>query len=139
MMQWEFMTSHSASSIILPESYSLSNSTFATEEIHLHLSFYNQCKQRDKLYYDIVAETGNTPTAADFEGITSLTGNSFSTTNDLTSITLYPKNDGTSNENKHLTKIVDLPGSLGSQLAISNSVTLVDGGQISHSKSSQHL
>ena len=32
-------------------------------------------------------------------------------------------------------KIVDLPGSLGSQLAISNSVTLIDGGTVTHSVS----
>ena len=131
-------TSHSASSIILPESYSLSNSTFATEgnTFTFYLST-TSVNNGTTLYYDIVAgDSGNTPTAADFEGITSLTGNSFSTTNDLTSITLYPKNDGTSNENETFKlKIVDLPGSLGSQLAISNSVTLVDGGQISHSVS----
>ena len=50
----------------------------------------------------------------------------------VTYIYLYPKNDGIASENETFKlKIVDLPGSLGSQLAISNSVTLIDGGTFS--------
>ena len=131
-------TSHSASSLILPESYSLSHSGNATEgSTYAFTLTTSNVNNGTTLYYDIVAgDSGNTPTATDFEGITSLTGNSFSTTNDSTTINLYPINDGTASENETFKlKIIDLPGSLGSQLAISNSVTLVDGGVVSHSVS----
>ena len=131
-------TSHSASSLILPESYSLSGYSNATEgSISYFFLSTSNVNNGTTLYYDIVAgDSGNTPTAADFEGITSLTGNSFTTTNNFTFIILYPKNDGTASENETFKlKITDLPGSLGSQLAISNSVTLVDGGSVSHSVS----
>ena len=65
-----------------------------------------------------------------------MTGNSFTTIGSVTYIYLYPKNDGTASENETFKlKIVDLPGSLGSQLAISNSVTLIDGGTVTHSVS----
>ena len=133
-------TSHSASSLLLPESYSLSHSGNATEgNTYAFTLATSNVTNGSTLYYDIVAgDSGNTPTAADFEGITSLTGNSFSTTNDSTTINLYPINDGSSSEGEgevFKLRITDVPGSLGGQLALSNSVTLVDGGVVSYSVS----
>ena len=133
-------TAYSAAGLASAESYALSHSGNATEgNTYAFTLATSNVTNGSTLYYDIVAgDSGNTPTAADFEGITSLTGNSFSTTNDSTTINLYPINDGSSSEGEgevFKLRITDVPGSLGGQLALSNSVTLVDGGVVSYSVS----